>query len=369
MAEPLKNVYNREFFDKLCNALCTANPTFNSDKFVELVHAKGWEDLELKGRMRRISESLRSCLDSDYEESLNQIIRTIKVLSEGKTGDFGYEYMFFPDYVERFGLDHVPASLNAMTSITQFSSCEFAIRPFILQDAELMYKKMMSWAVHKNKLVRRLASEGFRPRLPWAMALPALKKDPSPLLPMLDLLKTDEAETVRLSVANNLNDISKDHPELVIELASKWIGDNKLTDWVLKHACRTLLKAGNQKALELFGLGYDESIKVTSPELKRKEISLGEDLEFTFCLENISNSYKLVRLEYAIHYQKANGSLSKKVYKISEKEYAGEAEFVINRKQSFKPISTRKFHTGIHKLALVINGKEFEPIEFNLSIK
>ena len=366
MAEPLKYGYNQAFFDHLCECISTNMPSFNKTLFLKEIHAKNWEDLELKERMRRISTTLRNHLDADYKSSLKQLISIIKSLQKNQRGEYGYEYMFLPDYIEVFGQKEHIASLKAITSVTQFSSCEFAVRPFIIKDSEMLYRQMMIWAVHKHKMVRRLASEGFRPRLPWAMALPELKKDPSPLLPMLELLINDEAETVRRSVANNLNDISKDHPNLVIELAQKWYGESQETDWVIKHACRSLLKQGIPEVMEIFGLGYNKNIQVSKPDIKINSIQLGDHLEFNFELENKSNSYILVRLEYAIYYQKANGSLSKKVYKISEKEYPGNTDSNIIRRQSFKPISTRKFHSGLHQLALVINGKEFEKVDFSL---
>ncbi|MFK7758195.1 MAG: DNA alkylation repair protein [Flavobacteriales bacterium] len=368
MAEPLKNIYSPEFFQEFNEAMSHGHAKFNAKAFLTEVYSDGWEDLELKGRMRRISSSLRPFLNSDYKESLSELKICVKALQKKTDSEFNYEFMFIPDYVEVFGLEDLNPSVKAFTSITQFSSCEFAVRPFIATHPQKMYKQMIQWAVHKDKLVRRLASEGYRPRLPWAMALPELKIDPSPLLEMLELLKDDEAETVRKSVANNLNDISKDHPKLILELAQKWIGRTKQCDWVLKHGCRTLLKKGMPEAMELFGLSYNSNITHASLTVSEKSINMGDSLEFSFNLVNSSKSYVLTRLEYAIYYQKANGTLSKKVYKISEKEYAGNSEVLISRKQPFKPISTRKFHAGKHQLALIINGKEFERYDFNLSI-
>ncbi len=368
MAEPLKNVYNIEFFKRFNAAVTTNLDHFDSEQFLSTVHLGNWEELELKERMRRISTSLRPHLNADFDKSLSELKGIVKTLQKNSTSEFNYEFMFLPDYVEVFGQGHFASSVKALTSITQFTSCEFAVRPFIATQPEKMYKQMMRWAVHKHKLVRRLASEGYRPRLPWAMALPELKQDPSPLLDMLELLKDDEAETVRKSVANNLNDISKDNTDVVLKLTEKWIGKSKECDWVLKHGCRSLLKLGIPKAMELFGLGFNPDLSYSQLTLHSKHIKLGDYLEFSFNVVNSSESYVLVRLEYAIYYQKANGSLSKKVYKISEKEYPGSSETPIVRKQQFKPISTRTFHDGLHKLALIINGKEFESLDFNLSI-
>ena len=366
MAEPLKNAYNSSFFTSFNDAVASVIPNFNSELFLSQVKAGDWPELELKQRMRRISNTLRAHLHKDVKESFKQVVKLVKALENDSASEFRYEIMFIPDYVEVYGREHTGASLMAFTNITQLVTCEFAVRPFIISQPELMYKQMMQWATHKHKMVRRLASEGFRPRLPWGMALPALKKDPSPLLEMLDLLRNDEAETVRLSVANNLNDISKDNPELVLKLATKWKGQSKKCDWLLKHGCRTLLKQGNQEAMEIFGLGYDKRITPKDLIISKTQIKVGDSLEFSFTLSNQSSSYTLIRLEYAIYYQKANKTLSKKVYKISEKKHPGNTQTRINRKQKFTPISTRVFHPGLHQLALIINGKEFEKREFNL---
>jgi hypothetical protein len=199
------------------------------------------------------------------------------------------------------------------------------------------------------------------------MALPFLKKDPSPILPILERLKSDTSEYVRRSVANNLNDISKDHPELALDLATQWKGKDKETDWVAKHGSRTLLKQGNPKTMALFGLGHPKGIEITGFTIHTPKIEIGDYLEFSLNLKNTTDTPRKLRLEYGLYYLKANGSLSRKVFKISEKEYAAQTTVNIQRRQSFKPITTRVFHKGQHKLSLIINGVEFEPIlEFEL---
>lgn len=217
-------------------------------------------------------------------------------------------------------------------------------------------------------MVRRLSTEGCRPRLPWAMALPFLKRDPAPILPILENLKSDDSESVRRSVANNLNDIAKDHPDQVIDIAERWLGKSKETDWVVKHGCRTLLKQGHPEALKLFGLGEVKGVEIVDFKLKTPKISLGDYLEFSSLLVNKNDHKVHLRLEYAVYYVKANGTLSKKVYKISEKEYDAASSTLIERRQHFKPISTRKYHPGLHQIAMVVNGREFERHDFELTI-
>jgi 3-methyladenine DNA glycosylase AlkC len=217
---------------------------------------------------------------------------------------------------------------------------------------------MYSWSKHKDHHVRRLASEGSRSRLPWAIALPQFKKDPSPLLPILNNLKNDSSEYVRRSVANSLNDISKDNPKIIIEIAKDWKDLSNETNYIIKHASRTLLKQGNTEILKHFGLHVHESLICSNFNIQNERIYIGENLEFSFELLNNGTDKQLVRLEYGIHYLRSNGTHSKKVFKISERVMLPNEKFNINRKQSFRIITTKKFYAGIQHVSIIINGQE-----------
>jgi 3-methyladenine DNA glycosylase AlkC len=225
-------------------------------------------------------------------------------------------------------------------------------------------KQMLSWAISDNHHVRRLACEGCRPRLPWAIALPAFKKNPEPVLSLLKILMNDESEYVRRSVANNLNDISKDNPEIVLNWAQQWLGENKNTNWIIKHACRTLLKQGNQKALALFGFAKAEHIEISQFEVQAN-VALGENLPFSFLLKCQKAQLGKCRIEFAIHFVKANGSQTQKIFKISESDYA-DKEKQIKKYFSFKKISTRKYYAGKHQLSIIINGVNLISKPFDL---
>ena len=214
--------------------------------------------------------------------------------------------------------------------------------------------------------VRRLSSEGCRPRLPWAMALPNLKENPASIIPILENLKNDTSRFVRLSVANNLNDIAKDNPETVIDLVKKWQGKSKNIDWVIKHGCRTLLKQGYAEVMEIFGFDDVKSIIIRDFKIYTPKVTIGGFLEFGFKLLNTSTRKVKIRLEYGLYYQKANGTLSKKVCRISEKEYAENSITHINRKHSFRVVTTRVLHCGLHQVSVIINGKEYEKHNFKL---
>jgi 3-methyladenine DNA glycosylase AlkC len=224
---------------------------------------------------------------------------------------------------------------------------------------------MLAWSEHENHKVRRLASEGSRPRLPWAMAVPALKKDVTLILPILENLKNDPSEFVRRSVANNLNDIAKDFPEVVLDIATRWTGISKETDAIIKHGSRTLLKQGHTEILAHYGL-HTKGIELSNFKVLTPKISIGDSVEFVFTVANTNAIEQKIRLEYAIFYPMKNGKFSKKVYKISERIFAPKETSTINRKQKFILITTRVFYPGLHKITLIVNGEEKAEGEFEL---
>ena len=351
MPELLKNYYNDTFVKSLGAIVKNTFTSFDLDAFCNAVIDMDWEAKELKERMRHITVTLHSFLPLSYPEQIN-------ILKETSTKtEPGFYSMIFPDFVEVFGLNNWNISVSAMEFFTQTSSSEFAVRPFIIKDQEKMMNQMKQWSFHSNYHVRRLASEGCRPRLPWAMALPALKKDPSPILPILERLKSDPEEYVRRSVANNLNDISKDHPDLVIDLSKKWIGTSKDVDRVVKHACRGLLKKQNKVVLKIFGFTDPGHISIKSFMIKNKKITIGDKLEFGFSLNTEQEQIGKVRLEYAIEYVKANGKRSKKVFQISESIIKDKLKD-FTRVQSFKNMTTRKHYPGKHFISIIVNGEE-----------
>ncbi len=356
--EPFKNIFNEQFVRFLSKYIYQYENSFNKDAYESQV-LEQLEDLELKQRMRLISTSIEKFLPLDYAQSLN-VLKKVK-LHFGHNE--GLSAMVLQDFVEVFGLQDFENSMDALEVFTIESSSEFAIRHFIVKYEKETMKKMLTYAQSKNEHLRRYASEGCRPRLPWAIALPAFKKDPSAVLKVLELLKYDESKYVQKSVANNLNDISKDNPSLVINFVAKNIGKNKNCDWILKHASRTLLKQGNQEVLSLFGFIKSSHIRLTSFSVD-STVFFGDELHFEFVL----NSEKLLgnlRIEYAIDFMKANGSLTRKVFMISQSDIK-KTNKSITKKHSFKPITTRKYYKGKHCLAIIINGVEFIKKEFDL---
>jgi len=359
MPEPLKNLYSKTLLNNLADEIIKQHASFDKKAFKKTVLDKHWEDKELKQRMRHIAECLRLHLPSNYKIA----IKILKPVSEKFEG---FEYMFFQDYVECYGLDDFETSIDALEHFTKYASSEFAVRAFILQDEERMMKQMLSWARSDNHHVRRLASEGCRPRLPWAVALPSFKTNPAPILPLLKMLMHDNSEYVRRSVANNLNDIAKDNQQIVIDWAKQWLDKDLNTDRLIKHACRTLLKQGNQQTLSLFGYAEAKHIEVNNFKLQHT-VAAGDKLGFSFNLHSKKQNLGKCRIEFAIDFVKANGNLNRKVFKISESDYPGKEKFV-DKAFSFKKISTRKYYAGKHQLTIIINGVDQIKKSFELLV-
>ncbi len=361
MAEPLKNLYTPAYITQVGNAVNTLYPAFNNKAFSQWVLADDWPKLELKGRMHKISQGLQKFLALPYTAALEILMPVSTQFGGGDQGD--YLSMFFPDFVEHYGLDDFEASMQALAHFTQYSSSEFAVRPFIVKYGDKMMQQMQQWANSSNVFIRRLASEGCRPRLPWAMALPAFKKDPSAIMPILNTLKADESLFVRRSVANNLNDIAKDHPQLIVDTAKQWLGQHDDTDWLIKHACRSLLKQSHSGALALFGFLPPDHVRIDTIRIS-KSVTIGQNLDIHFSLSSPQKLGKL-RLEYIIDFVKANGKTSPKVFQISESTLALTNK-TYSKSHSFKPISTRRYYTGQHGISIIINGQRMTSDHFEL---
>lgn len=361
----LKDIYSQRFYDKLSDVLAKTLPAFEKEKFVSNIFTDEFSKMELKERMRHTTHVLHHFMPKDFGKAVKIIEKTITELRKNNIGEDSLAFIFFPDYIEIYGLDDYENSVKAIEFTTQFISCEFGIRPFIIKYFEPMMAQLLLWSKHENHKVRRLSTEGCRPRLPWAMALPELKKNPEKILPILDNLKNDPSDFVRRSVANNLNDIAKDHPKVVLEIAKKWQNISKETDAIIKHGCRTLLKQGHPEILSHYGLDSKE-IEVTNFKVDTLEVKVPDALQFSFYVENKYDVQKMVRLEYGIYYNKANGQLSKKVFKISERIYLPKQRDLVIKKQSFKLITTKVFYSGLHKVSIIVNGEEKISGEFQL---
>jgi len=364
MPEPFKNLFNQAFFDALTAAVSQVYPTFDKAAFLARIYDDQWEGRELKARMRHTTTVLRSVLPVDYRAALD-ILRQVSRSLNGQS--FGV--MIFPDFVEVYGLDDWEASLPALEQFTQQSSAEFAVRPFILRDSKRMMAQMLTWTKHSSEQVRRLASEGCRPRLPWAVALPAFKADPSPILPILEQLKCDPSEFVRRSVANNPNDITKDHPPVVLDVLRRWYTDDRGPEMtaMVNHALRTLIKQGDPRALEMIGYAAQATFTVKNLTITPATIPMGGELTFSFDVQSLSDKPQGLLIDYVVHLQRANGSLTPKVFKLSKKALGPGETITISKRHSFKPVTTRKYYPGPHAIEIQVNGVLCERRDFTVT--
>jgi len=362
MPEPIKNIYSKEYLDKLASEIKNVYNSFQAEDFVNSVMDDSWSGLELKARMRQITLNLGKFLPADYSEAIGIIDKVITGHGSWLEGFC----LYFPDFVEVYGLDdeNREISMGALERYTVHASSEFAVRPFIINNESEMMAQMYTWSKSENHHVRRLASEGCRPALPWGQALTSFKKDPAPILPILEELKTDPDIYVRKSVANNLNDISKTHPELVAQIAKEWYGKNDLTNWIVKHGCRTLLKKGNSAVLSLFGFTNADDILFENFAIDSKAVSIGNSFNFSFTITT-KNQTK-VRLEYAIDFMKANGKRSRKIFQISEITMKANETKNYTKNHSFADLSTRKHYPGKHGIEVIVSGSPKGMLEFEL---
>ncbi len=358
--EPFKNIFNKASIKNLANDINAVYPDFDKSTFVRL-SSKSLNDLELKDRVRQISASLKETLPDDYEAALSVITNCVQEIEGGVSE--GFIYWPYLQFIEDYGLDYFEASLDGLESLTPFFSAEFAIRPYIKAERKKTLKRMLKWAKNPNEHVRRLASEGSRPRLPWGIALPELIADPTHTSKILEILKDDSSEYVRRSVSNHMNDFSKEHPEFVSRRCGQWWNANPEMQKLVKHALRNLLKQGDKKALKILGFGPPKfsAVKIS---LESNIVKFGSSLNFT--LEISGDKSQSWMIDYAIHHQKANGKMSPKVFKWCVKEVKKNESLTISKKHKIKPITTRKYYPGEHAIEIFINGKSIGTHSFEL---
>jgi len=364
--EPLKNQYSKEWIQNLAEHLYKIEPTLIEKEFINQVLASPWNELELKERISRIAEVCINFLPKNPKQLFPKLILLIENLRKEGVSDFNFPYIFLPDIISKVGLDDFSLSMKTLEKVTVFTSAEFGIRFFYLKNFDSTLKQMLVWSNHNHPLVRRLASEGSRPFLPWGIGIPEIKKNIEIHLPILENLWNDPNEIVRRSVANHLNDISKINPDLTWNFCKTKLGFSKETDKSLKHALRTLLKKGDKKVLSKYS--YDTKWKPTKVtlDLSQSAISVGESLEFKISISHKETKPKKLRLEYKILFRLASGKSGSKIFQLGEKILEPKNKLELSKKHSFKPITTRTYYSGLHELVFVINGNEVIKKSFNL---
>jgi 3-methyladenine DNA glycosylase AlkC len=359
---PLKEVYyNPGFYQHLADLVSEVYPKFQSQQFVE--EAVGQlPQRELKQRISLTSELCRKYLPDNYKKAL----KIFYEISESLTENFSY--IFMPDFVARYGKGHFDLSMQALYDFTQYSSSELALRDFLNADMERTLKYVYRWCEDDNYHVRRLASEGTRPRLPWAMRVPKLNRNPELTLPVLEALRMDDEKTVQKSVANHLNDLSKDQPDIMLDTVAAWDKSHASTQWIIKHALRSLVKQGHPRALALLGAQQKPVVVLNDFQLRKNSIQLGDDLIFSFTLSSQGEKTQRLVVDYKIHFVKKSGESKPKVFKLRQLQLQPAESVMVTKKQLFQDFTTRKHYAGEHAVEIVVNGASMAKRKFQLLV-
>ena len=358
MAEPLKNSFGPDVVRTVADMLASVDDRFDRAAYLA-VALDGFDELELTPRAKRVSDALAAVLPPERDRALEIVIAALDFpFPEGRpTGMASFVYMPFGFFLAEHGLGHFELAMRAQLELTQRFTAEFSIRPFLERYPEATLQRLATWATHPNHHVRRLVSEGTRPRLPWAGRLRAFQRDPTPVLGLLERLKDDDSEYVRRSVANNLNDIAKDHPETVIDVARRWWRDGDAARRALvRHALRTLVKQGHPEALAVLGFAVDSPAQVKEFRCTPSTVTIGGSVRIEIVVDNPSNTTIPVIVDLRVHFVKSSGTTSPKVFKGAVVEIEPGAVVVVRKTVSVRQHTTRKHYIGRHRVDVLLNG-------------
>lgn len=358
-APALKEIFDRDRLRHIATETASITPAFDAERFMTLA-TNGLDDLGIMQRLRQTATSLHGSLPCSFEDA-------IPVLSElAPRIRHGFASIVLSEYVALYGKGHFDLSMEAMKFFTRFGSAEFAIRHFLALDFDRTLRVMHGWALDDNEHVRRLASEGSRPRLPWSFQLKQLIKDPSPTARILEALRSDPSLYVRKSVANHLNDISKDHPDKVIDRVAAWDMDDRNTAWIVKHALRTMIKKGDPRALGAIGTTGKPQVRVETFAVTPPAIVLGGRITLKACIASTAEAAQQLVVDYAVHYVKKSGGSSKKVFKLKEISLPAGGQRDLSISQAVRDFTTRKHYPGRHLIELIVNGETVAEGRFEL---
>lgn len=357
----LKEIFNRERFQHIADEAAAVSPVFDGKRFMA-VATKDLDGLSIMQRLRQGAVALHEALPLPYEEAIEALSALAPRIRHG------FASIILPEYVALYGQGHFDLSMRALAFFTRFGSSEFAVRHFLQRDLDRTLAVMRGWAEDENEHVRRLASEGSRPRLPWSFQLKPLVADPSPTLPVLERLKADPSFYVRKSVANHLNDIGKDHPDLLVETVSGWDRGDRATTWIVKHALRTLIKKGDARALALIGTTGKAQVRVEAFSVTPQKVRLGAHVTIRAEIVSTADEAQHLVADYAVHYVKKNGAPSRKVFKLKQFDLAPGGRQPLSIKRAIRDFTTRKHSAGHHRVELIVNGEVLAEGGFELTL-
>lgn len=357
MAETLKSRYGEDVPHRVATRVAAVYPGFDTQGFLADALA-GYAALELMPRGRHMATALRRHLPADVPTALDILVRSLPPVGTPAVGAMG-PFLFLPDsfFIAEHGLDHWEAAMQAMHALTQRFTAEFCIRPFLLRHPESTLARLHTWATDPSEHVRRLVSEGTRPRLPWAPRLPAFQRDPSPTLALLELLKDDPSLYVRRSVANHLNDVGKDHPALLATTAQRWIqGATPERRWVVHHALRSAVKNGDPAALATMGFGQAAQVRLDRVAVAPAVVPIGGRVACVFDLTHLGARPQKLLVDLRVHYVKLNGRTGPKVFKLKVLDLTPGQTVHLSKALSLAQLTTRQHHPGHHRIEVLVNG-------------
>lgn len=363
-----KHYFGLELASEMAEKLQQVYPDFPTEHFIAQIRQQV-DALELKDRVMLFARALHDALPKDYLAALAIVLKVLGAENPAEDGMFkgGWYVMPLAQFVETYGLGHVDESLLALREITKRNTAEFAIRPYLTQYPEKTLETLMVWTDDESPHIRRLVSEGTRTRLPWASRLKQFVDNPQPVIALLERLKNDPSRYVQRSVANNLNDIGKDHPDLMLEIVSTWHQNaSPATEWIIRHALRNHIKQGHPVALRL--LEYSEAVQVSLAHLTLSptQLKVGDKLNLSFTLKNETDEAQALVVDYLVYFVRANGKRSPKVFKLKNVTLEAHQTLEIRKNHSFQPITTRRYYAGLQRIEIQVNGQVLGGADFML---
>ncbi len=356
----LKEWFDEARYRRLAADLGGVFPKADVGRFLEIT-LTGLSERSLMQRMRRTTKALRAVLPGRFPAALEVLDHLAPRLGHSFVG------IVLSDFVGQYGHEHFEESMAALRRFTRFGSAEFAVREFLRRDLRRTLEHMKRWAGDPDEHVRRLASEGCRPRLPWSFRLDELIANPEPVAPILDRLRADSSLYVRKSVANHLNDHSKDNADWVFDRIGRWDLGEPRTAWIVRHALRTLIKQGDSRALRVIGADRRAEVADIRFALSPRRLHLGQRLTLNLRFRSAAPKAQKLVIDYAIHYVKSAGATSRKVFKWKTAEVAAGEPVTLRRSQMIRDFTTRKHRAGTHRVEVLINGEVKARAEFELS--
>lgn len=359
-----KNYINRDAIRTLGKRIAGAHPDFPLDRFVR-TGCRNLKSLEFTQRTRHVAESLRNCLPGDIPSALKIIVVSFPEPLPDSDGMFSQHYWLWPlsDFVRDFAVDCWDETIQTCYELTKCFTAEFAIRPQLERHPEKTLDVLRQWTTDESQHVRRLCSEGTRPRLPWATRL---KLPREKVLPILESLNQDTSKFVQKSVANHLNDLGKDDPAWLLETMKAWSkADDPRTNWIIRHAHRSLIKLGDKTALSILGYG-PAKLKKVALSVSPAKVDIGETVTAHLQLSPLRRRPQNLLIDWVMHYARPTGRASSKVFKGKEVVLDSGETFELEKSFPMKPRSTRSLHPGQHRLEVQINGKVVAEASFAL---